>query len=205
MKKQIVIIHGADTFDTYEEYLDFIKNFEIDFERFRNSRVDWKDTLREKLGEDYEVIQPDMPNKFNAKYAEWQIWFEKFIPYLEAEVVLIGHSMGGVFLAKYLSENDFSKKILATFLVGAPYDNEGTDETIGDFAPPKNLDKFKGQAGKVYIYHSKDDPIVPFPNAAKYMERLEGARLVEFSDRGHFQQEEFPELVEDIKELHEHE
>lgn len=104
MKKQILVIHGADTFDTNEEYLDYIKNFEIDFERFRNDRVDWKDTLREKLGEDYEVIQPAMPNKFNARYAEWQIWFEKFIPHLESEVILIGHSMGGVFLAKYLSQ-----------------------------------------------------------------------------------------------------
>lgn len=31
MKKQIVIIHGGDTFDTYEEYFEFLKNRQIDF------------------------------------------------------------------------------------------------------------------------------------------------------------------------------
>src|SRR3989344_3659970 len=105
MKTQIVVIHGGDTFDTYEQYLSFLKNYKIDFERFRENKKDWKATLAEKLGENYEVISHSMPNKRNAKYIEWKIWFEKFIPFLNPEVILVGHSLGGAFLAKYFSEN----------------------------------------------------------------------------------------------------
>ena len=28
-KKQILFIHGGDTYESYEDYLDFIKNIEI--------------------------------------------------------------------------------------------------------------------------------------------------------------------------------
>ena len=29
-KKQVVVIHGGDIFKTYDEYLDFLRNYEID-------------------------------------------------------------------------------------------------------------------------------------------------------------------------------
>ncbi len=63
-----------------------------------------------------------MPNKTNAQFEEWKIWFEKFIPFLNDGVILVGHSLGGVFLAKYLSENKFPKKIGGVFLVSAVYE-----------------------------------------------------------------------------------
>ncbi|MDD4830994.1 MAG: hypothetical protein PHR31_02545, partial [Candidatus Pacebacteria bacterium] len=99
MKKQIVAIHGGETFDTYEEYLSFLKNLEIDFERIKSKEKSWKKNLGKKLGNDFEVILPEMPNALNAKYIEWEIMFGKLIPFLEEEIILIGHSLGGIFLA----------------------------------------------------------------------------------------------------------
>ena len=75
MKKQIVVISGGDTFETYGEYLDFLRNYEIDIERYKSSRTDWKPWLRGKLGNNYEVIQPIMPNKNNAQFNEWKLVF----------------------------------------------------------------------------------------------------------------------------------
>src|SRR5688572_30779020 len=100
MKKQVLVIHGGDAFPSYKEYLDFLLNFPIELKDL--FRKNWKSFLAEKLGPDYEAIAPQMPNKNNAKYAEWKIWLKKILPLLEDEVVLIGHSLGGVFLAKYL-------------------------------------------------------------------------------------------------------
>src|SRR4051812_10882369 len=108
MKKQVVVIHGGDTFGTYEEYIAFLKDFAIDsLEYFM--KMGWKDTLQESLGGAYQVILPKMPNKINAKYVEWKVWFEKLLPLLNNEIILIGHSLGGTFLAKYLSENKLPK------------------------------------------------------------------------------------------------
>ncbi len=71
MKKQVVVIHGGDTFESYEEYLNFLRKYEIDIERYKRDLGDWKQSLRPKLGEDYEVIIPVMPNKSNAQFEEF--------------------------------------------------------------------------------------------------------------------------------------
>lgn len=200
MRRQIVVIHGGSTFDTYDEYLKYLKDYKLDFDKLKIKG--WKQTLEERLGNGFEVISPRMPNKANAKYTEWEIWFEKFIPYLENPVALVGQSLGGIFLAKYLSENKFPKKILATFLISAPYDGKDSKYSLSSFALPENLDKFIEQGGKIHVYHSKDDPIVPFADFEKYKKALPEAETHVFDDRGHFNQEEFPELVNDIKNVY---
>jgi len=200
MKKQVVAIHGGDSFDTHEEYISFLKNFEIDgLEYF--TRNNWKTTLQERLGNSFEVILPRMPNPFDARYAEWKIWFDKLIPFLEENVVLIGHSLGGIFLAKYLSENKFPKTITATILISAPFDGEGDEESLVDFILPSSLELFEKQGGKIFLYQSKDDTSVLPIQCEKYKKALPNAQAMIFEDRGHFTQEEFPELVENIKNL----
>ena len=197
MKKQIVVIHGGDTFEKYEEFLSFLKNFQIDPDYFKNKG--WKDTLQDKLGEDFEVIAPNMPNKINAKYLEWKIWFEKYFQFLNEGIVFVGHSLGGTFLAKYLSENSFPKKIKALLLVAAPFDAEDSDESLNDFALPASLAKITERVDKIYLFHSKDDPVVLFEQVNKYKKALPNSEIIAFTDRQHFNQERFPELVELLK------
>jgi hypothetical protein len=199
IKKQVVVVHGGDTFDTYEEYLGFLNAYEINFEKLKIKR--WKETLRERLGEDFEVVLPKMPNSMNSKYAEWKIMFEKLPQFLKDDVVLLGHSLGGIFLAKYLSENNFPKKIKATFLVSAPFDTKDSDYSLGDFILPDSLENFQNQAGKIFLFHSKDDLVVPFADLEKYKKSLPNAEVMVFEDKGHFDQTEFPELVQLIKGL----
>lgn len=198
MKKQILVIHGGNAFNSYDEYRAFLKarEFILDSLDYR----DWKKRLGEVLGNEYQVIAPSMPNGQNAKYAEWKIWFEKILPFVEDEVVLVGHSLGGIFLAKYLSENDFPKKILGTFLVAAPY-NTATQHPLADFLLSEDLSKLGAQGGKVFLYHSTDDTIVPFDNYLKYKDHLPDAQGETFQDRGHIHAEQFPELVDDIKSI----
>lgn len=197
-----MIIPGGDTFESYESYLEVLRNYTIDLDRYRGLRKDWKATLGEKLGPDYDVLIPTMPNKSNAKYTEWKILFEKIASFLNEEVILIGHSLGGLFLAKYLSEESFSKHILATMIISAPYDSRLPDFSLADFALPSSLKKLESQGGRVFIYHSDDDPVVPIENAQKYKVALPDATLRVLNGRGHFNQEEFPELSADIKTLH---
>jgi predicted alpha/beta hydrolase family esterase len=199
MKHQIVVIHGGDTFDTYKEYIAFLKSWRIDFKGYLGGKNDWKRNLGKTLGKNYEVILLDMPNKINAKYLEWKIWFQKFVPHIRPNAIFIGHSLGGIFLVKYLSENNFPKKISAVFLVAAPYDENDTNDSLADFKLTKSLDKFRKQAGKIFIYHSKDDPVVPFVDSEKYAKSLKNSVRRTFANRGHFRRENLPELVKDIK------
>jgi len=199
MKKQIVVIGGGDTFKTYKEYISYLKNIKFDFRKLKIKR--WKENLSEDIGNNFDVLSTKMPNAANAKFKEWKIMFDKLLPFLKDNVILLGHSLGGIFLAKYLSENKFPKKIKATFLVSAPHDKKDTEYTLGDFKLPKKLVRFQKQGGKIFLYHSKDDPIVPFADLEKYRKALPEAKISVFKNRKHFDQTKFPELIRDIKNL----
>src|SRR3989344_659248 len=130
MKTQVFVIHGGHARDSHQDYLEHLIKKNVTLEDLRSS--DWKRHLAENLGENFDVYIPQMPCKENAKFAEWKIWFEKFVPYFEDGIIFVGHSLGGIFLAKYLEENEFPKKIRGTFLVAAPF-NTPTEHPRADF------------------------------------------------------------------------
>jgi uncharacterized protein len=199
MKQQVIVIHGGTTFETYEEYISYLKNKEIILEKLRLQK-DWKNTLTQNLGDNFDVLLPRMPNGTNARYEEWKLWFERIIPFFTKNVILIGHSLGGIFLAKYLSENNLSKKIKATILIAAPFD-DANGESLVDFKLPPTLTKFAENGGMIFLFHSKDDSTVPFEQLAKYKKALPNAKTITFDNREHFNQETFPEIIELIKTL----
>ena len=163
MKQQVIVIHGGMTFATYEDYLASLRAFRVE-SLDSLKMVSWKETLQDALGSDYEVLLLKMPNKVNAKYLEWKIWFEKFILLFNESVILVGHSLGGTFLAKFLAEEKFAKKIEAVFLVAAPYDIEGTDHSLADFVVPQDLSRLAVLSPRVFLYGSDDDRVVPMRN-----------------------------------------
>ncbi len=196
MFKQIFIVHGGNTFEKYEEYLANLKTKDVSIEKLHFK--DWKRNLSETLGDEYQVIAPSMPNSQNARFIEWKIWFERFMPFLNDQIILIGHSLGGIFLAKYLSESIFPKKIRSTFLVAAPFKSDN-DESLVDFELGQDLSKLSAQGGVIFLFHSKDDPVVEYPNVLEYKKALPNAILRSLDTGQHFNQAEFPELVEEIK------
>ncbi|MDC0506138.1 hypothetical protein OAN96_00935 [Candidatus Gracilibacteria bacterium] len=198
---QIIFIHGGEAFDTLEQYHDFLRDKKYDPRKIKSER--WKHRLPEFLGESFDYIIPTMPAKENADYEAWKIWFEKIFPYLQdGKIILVGGSLGGIFLPKYLSENDFPKNIDQLHLISGPFDESGMDgEGVGNF----KLENFEGlrnidkKVEKIFLYHSRDDFVVPYEHAEKYLKYLPSAQLMTFEDRGHFLQAEFPELIENIK------
>lgn len=198
IKTQVVIIHGGDTFNSDREYQNFLKNFEIDIERYKQDKTDWKPWLRKALGKKYEVILPKMPNSNNAKYKEWKLWFEKLIPFLNNEVILVGHSLGASFLVKYLSQSAFHKKVKGLFLVGAVYDKDDDGYDLASFKLPEKLNL---RTENSFFYHSKNDPVVPFSQLQLFLNKIPEAKSRIFENRKHFNQDKFPELIKDIKSL----
>ena len=201
MKRQIVIIHGGHALDARENLIERLIKKPVTIEDFKRKKS-WRGNLEETLGDDFEFFFPKMPNKESAKYDEWKTWFEKLTPFINDDVTLIGHSLGGLFLLKFLSENTFSKKIRALMLVAAPYEGKDKKHALNDnFFFNNDLSKVASQAKDVYIFHSEDDHIVPFSDFELYKEKLPQAQATTFNDRGHFNTEEFPELRDIIKQL----
>ncbi len=195
-KQQVIFIHGGDSWENNEAYLDFLNSAEPDDTNAEPVKK-WTASFEDCLGDGYQLIKPRMPCSWNAKYNEWKIWFEKYFPYFHDKVVLVGFSLGGVFLAKYLSKNTFPKDIESLHLLAAPFGDRSCIKR-SSFALSESLEKLAEQVSNIHLYHSKDDDVVDFGDFEVYAEALPKAQKHIFEDSGHFQIEEFPELIEEI-------
>ncbi len=195
MKKQILIIHGGTVFRKYQDYLNYLKNYKL--KGLKSIRTkSWKENFKEDLGRNYDVIIPKMPCKRNAKYIEWEIWFNNYIPFLKDSIILIGHSLGATFLIKYLLKNKFPKKISQLHLISAAIKEKNED--LASFLPPKNLKPLEKICSKIFLWHSKNDQIVPFSDFKILANQLINAEKMVYKNRGHFNQRHFKSLAKKI-------
>lgn len=193
--KQIVLIHGGSSFDNYERYLNSLRNGSINYERLLWAQK-WREWIAQNIN-GYDVLLPDFPNKQNAQYEEWKIYFEKLLPLLGDDVQLVGYSLGAMFLAKYLHESPLDSPVRRLVLISPCYDDESVED-LGSFrvTSATGLEK---SAREIHLFHSKDDPVVPFTELAKFQRDLPTATVHIFEDRNHFFQPTFPELKELLK------
>ena len=195
---QILMIHGGMTFKNKKDYISYLKNKKVTIEK----KVTWAlDYFDKQLGKNFKIIRPRMPLQENAKYEDWKMWFERHTPFLENNIILIGGSLGGIFLAKYLSENKFSKKILSAYLVCPPFDDTLKVEDLrGGFKLKADLSLMEKNCKNLYLMFSENDPIVPVSHAKKYENKLKNAKIIIYKNKnGHFKVSEFPEIVKMIK------
>jgi len=205
MKQQVFYIHGGSSYSKYEDYLDDLVNQPLRSASDQLPLEKWPIKLRDQLGPEYQVFMPEFPNKHNSKYEEWKIWFEKHFKYIQDEVILVCWSQGGMFITKYLAENEIPFTVKALFLLASPFDfcvTEGMKEDGGDFyANTNDIPRMVQKVKHITLMHSQDDFVVSYEHALKYKEVLPQAELVTFTDKNHFLVEELPELVERIKSL----
>jgi len=203
MKQQVVYIHGGDSFSSRESFIEYLKTRPIYDLPTERPKLSWKKSLAADLGAGFEVFQPTMPNSTNARYAEWKIWFERYFVYLHDGVILVGCSLGGMFLAKYLSENAFPVKIKALFLLAAPGGEFLAPPETGDcrdftFAP-ELAQNLATRVPIVHVWHSKDDYVVPVSEADWYKTHVRESQITLFEDKNHFLDPALPELITAIK------
>lgn len=203
MKHQVIFIHGGDSFSARKDFLQYLKTRPLRDLPSDPVVVSWRNSLSEDLGQDFEVFMPKMPNRENASYEEWKIWFERYLALIKKEVILIGHSLGGMFLAKYLSENSLSLKVSKLYLLAAPGGEFLGEEKYGDCTDFRFLAGTTKNIAKnvkvINIWHSEDDFIVPVLELDWYEKLLPEAKIVRFKDKNHFLLSEFPELLNDLK------
>lgn len=196
-KARILMIHGGMTFKNKKDYLNYLKTRKISLKR-----TSWAgEYMDRELGKSFEIIRPRMPLQDNAKYSDWKIYFERHLPYLKDDFILVGGSLGGIFLAKYLSENKLPQKALSVYMVCPPFDDTVKGEDLaGGFRLKSDLSLLEKNCRNLYLMFSKDDKSVPVSHAEKYRKKLKNAKIFIFkSKNGHFNVSKFPEIVKMIK------
>jgi predicted alpha/beta hydrolase family esterase len=156
-------------------------------------------SLARELGNDYRVITPEMPDADNPHYQPWRDRIEHELEAIDQDVIFVGHSFGGSVLLKYLAEGSYGKPIRGVFLVSVP--NWGPDGwAYAEYAVPENIDS-RVPATRIFLYHSRDDPEVPFAHLDYYEEHLPTATVRPIAGSAHSFVEGLPALVDDIRSL----
>lgn len=192
--KQVIFIHGGDSFDTYEEFLENLITSPLDYDRLR-PYIGWKEWIIDQIS-DADVLIPRFPNSQNAQYKEWVIYFEKILPFFSNNVILVGHSLGAMFLANYLHEKPLHNPVNKLILMAGGYDEEV--EGYGKFRI-KSATGLEQSAKEIHLLHSEDDRIVPYEALDKYIKDLPTAIVHRFLDKNHFLTATFPELLQIIQ------
>ena len=147
--KKILILHGFES----------------------NSREHWflkAKELFERKG--FKVFVPDMPETFFPKKEDWVKTLEGFHP--DDNWILIGHSLGGVAILKYLEIA--KKQVLQTILISVPFDamEFGTIENF--FEGGFDWGKIKSNCKKFDIVNEDADPVIPIEHGENYAKNLDG-------------------------------
>ncbi len=199
MKKQVVLIRGWEVKENFKDFYDYLEKIKYDpYERKDGRWYKWFDKF---LWDDFDWITIPTPNNDFADYKAWKIMFEKIIPYLKDDVILVGHSLWWTFLTKYFNEKNTDKlfKKIKKIILVSPASRDIPWDLLWSFKFDENLEKFKKFEDKLVIFFSKDDFVVPFEHLEDYKRGLPNAKYRIFEDRGHFLQEDFDELIEEIK------
>lgn len=149
-------------------------------------------TLGERLGEEYQYLRAPFHDREYADYPAWKIMFQKILPYLNSEIIIIATSLGGSFILKYLGENDgilhplTGKKIRIKklFLIAAAL-SDSPQEIMGSFAfdIEQVYTRVARWCEKIYIYHSTDDTIVMYEDALRIKNYFPEAIFRDFHDK----------------------
>lgn len=183
MKANLLIIHGAG-----------VRSYKVMAEK-------WVPYIKKQLGPEYNVVCPEMPNPQFPQYKLWRETIKNTIAKLHGPLILVGHSLGGTLLLKYLTQEKIHNQILGMYFVASPYFSETKGWNYADFFIHKSPDDLLGDY-PIYSYHSTDDPVVPVHHQGYFSEQFKEAIVRTLSGHGHeYNMKEFKEIIEDIKQL----
>lgn len=183
MKKHILFIHGAG-------------------EGAHREDKKLADNLRQLLGVSYEVHYPEMENENDAPYGIWVRQIKEALAAMDGAVILVGHSVGGSILIKFLTGEKIKKAISGIFLIATPFwGGDGwTYEGYEKLMLPGEADTKLPKDVPIFLYHCHDDEVVPFGHLALFARRFPYATVRKLSG-GHQLNNDLSAVAIDITKL----
>ncbi len=163
----------------------------------------WLKSELEKIG--CNVTVPRFPTPQGQSLDSWLEILSKYEKRIADSTILIGHSLGGLFLLRVLER--LSHPVAAVFFIAAPIGvkpilyYEG-DERFSGFG--FDWTEIKKKARHFFVYHSDNDPYVSLGNGKELAKHL-GVAITFIPKAGHLNAEggyvKFEALLSDIKKI----
>ncbi len=186
--KNAIILHGLYT-----------KNEDYDPNEPSPSNNHWLPWLQRQLQlHDIKADTPEVANTYEMKWEPWVKEFERFDR--TPETTLVGHSMGGGFLVRYLSERPELR--VAKVVLVAPWLNLSHEEDTVFFDFILNP-AITAQAGSFTVFASDNDNKDVTDSVDFLREKLPAAKFRDFHHYGHFclsdmKTDAFPDLLAEV-------
>ena len=181
-----------------------MKNFFVIHGSFVDSNTDWYPWIRDELIKlNQNVIAPNFPVGLDIQnYEAWKKELDKYKDYINEDTIFIAHSIGPIFVIKYILENNI--KIDSLYSVSGfnglinikDFDKVNSTFFMNDYS------NFINYCNNRICYYSNNDPFVPINLLEDFSKKID-AKTVIIENGGHFIEDDgyltFPKLLEDIK------
>lgn len=184
-----IILHGRPTKAQY---------YSPDYPSESNAH--WLPWLQNQLIiRDIQASTPEISHAYEPLWERWVKEVERFD--IDEDTILVGHSCGGGFWVRYLSQHRHLKVGLVVLV--APWIDVENEDPNHFFNFNLNTELALQTKG-LHLVHSSDDVAEIQSSVAKLRKELHGATYHEFENRGHFthrgmpEDGSFPELLDII-------
>ena len=157
------------------------------------------DSLQRALGPDYDVRYPQMPDEADPNMESWKRKIASELSRTHGKVILVAHSVGGAIVLSYLAEERIEQSIAGLFLLAAPSWDED-DWNFDDLKLPGDIARRLSRISRIFLYHCRDDDVVPFAHLALHGARISQAVIRVVDGGGHQFGNDLTNVARDIRD-----
>jgi predicted alpha/beta hydrolase family esterase len=164
-----------------------MKNYFIVHGTYGNSSENWFPWLEKELRKaNFDVYNLDYPTPENQNYSSWKNILDKIKNKINKESIFIGHSLGCIFIARYIIENQINiDKCIFVSGFNNYFKIEAFDKlNISFFIERAN--QLKNYTNERITIYSKDDPYISFTESKRFSKEISATKQIAFTNAGHF-------------------
>ena len=158
--------------------------------------------LRAGLAADTRFAAPIMPKPDEPDATAWEAALGEHLRQQETPLVLVGHSVGGSVILKYLAGHGIPAGLAGVVSIATPFwEMSGWQQ---EWALPRGCEAHLAKLPRIALYHSRDDDEAPVSHVDRYAEALPKALVHKVDGRGHlFDDGNVGDIIGDIAEAFE--
>ena len=182
-----------------------MKNYFIIHGSFANPDMDWYPWLKEELIKlNQNVIVPTFPIGVDIQnYEVWKKELNKYKDYINENTVFIAHSIGPIFVIKYILNNNIKIDSLYSVSGFNGFINIKDFDKVNQSFFMNDYSNFKNYCNNRIAIYSNNDPFVPHNLLEEFSKNIDASVSV-IDNAGHFIEDDgyktFSYLFELIKE-----
>ncbi len=144
---------------------------------------------------------PSFTTPYKQDYESWKtiLMSYKKVGYITEETTFITHSLGGIFIAKFLVDNNIKVKKIVT-VAGFNHIQFDEDNSLYDsfYMLDEEIIKICKLCDEIICIYSDNDPYVPTEKAEIFADKIQGKKVL-INHAGHFNEKygykEFKEIL----------